>query len=104
MTIAIWQIPLASKFAVWQFMSMKLAAYLKVNRLTANQLAKRMGRPTSTITRLLKGQRNASLGLLDAIRKATDGSVMPNDFLLDAPIEPCASPQPADAAPDHVLP
>ena len=60
---------------------MKLDAYLKREKITASEFAARMGKPASTVTRLLNGERSATMDLLEAVRVASHGAVMPNDFL-----------------------
>lgn len=65
---------------------MKLADYLKAENLSPSVFADRLGKPASTITRLLKGERSPNLDLLAEIKTATGGKVTPNDFLPDQPI------------------
>ena len=60
---------------------MKLDAYLKREQITPSEFATRMGKPASTVTRLLNGERSATMDLLEAIHLASRGAVTPNDFL-----------------------
>lgn len=62
---------------------MKLIDYMQNNGLNASAFASKVGVPASTIFRLLKGDRNPGLDLLEKIAKTTEGAVMPNDFLSD---------------------
>lgn len=62
---------------------MKLAAYLHEEKISPAQFAAKLEKPASTVSRLLKGQRSPSITLLEDIAKATNGKVMPNDFLCD---------------------
>jgi transcriptional regulator with XRE-family HTH domain len=59
---------------------MDLATYLAMEELRPAQFAARLHRPTSTITRLVRGETRPSLGLMEAIAAATRGRVLPNDF------------------------
>lgn len=60
---------------------MKLHDYLQGTNTKPSQLAARMGKPASTITRLLKGTRRPSIELARQISDATDGAVTANDFM-----------------------
>lgn len=60
---------------------MKLETYLQRENLSASQFSKQLGRPSSTVTRLLHGQRNPGPELMLQILAATKGAVTPNDFL-----------------------
>ena len=61
---------------------MKLADYLTANDIRPSAFAAQVGVPASTIIRLLKGERpSTGLELLAKIAAATNGKVMPNDFL-----------------------
>lgn len=44
------------------------------------QLAARIGRSPSTITRILRGETLPSWTTIELIEKATDGAVGPNDY------------------------
>jgi 3,4-dihydroxy 2-butanone 4-phosphate synthase/GTP cyclohydrolase II len=67
---------------------MKLADYLRKERLTAAGFAERISAPASTITRILRGQRSPSLEIMERVAGATRGAVTPNDFLVHAPKPP----------------
>lgn len=58
-----------------------LAMYLDEQRLSARALALRIGVPTSTITRVLNGQRTPGLHLMHRIQQATAGAVRSDDFV-----------------------
>lgn len=64
-------------------------------------LAKRIGRSASTITRAIKGERNASMNLARDIERGTDGKLTASEFLnacLQGPTRPEANgTQPAEA-------
>lgn len=61
---------------------MKLAAYLKAKNMTPSAFADAAGVPASTITRLLRGERsNIGIELMARIAEASEGHVLPNDFL-----------------------
>ena len=47
-----------------------------------------MGKPASTISRVLNGDREPSLSLLRDISEATNGEVTPNDFMESGEISP----------------
>jgi len=65
---------------------MRLETYLAENGLKPSEFAARMGKPASTISRLLNGEREPSMALLREIKLATGGLVTPNDFL--QPVSP----------------
>lgn len=60
---------------------MKLTTYLRKHDLTASDFAARLGKPPSTITRILRGEHEPRMDLLRAIHAETKGRVAPNDFL-----------------------
>lgn len=60
---------------------MKLIAYLRRHKLTASDFAARLGKPPSTITRIINGDNEPRMDLLRAIHAETKGKVAPNDFL-----------------------
>jgi transcriptional regulator with XRE-family HTH domain len=67
---------------------MKLSTYLAENKLSPAQFAAKLNKPASTISRLIKGEREPGIVLLREISEATNGAVTPNDFLGGtAPIE-----------------
>ena len=59
---------------------MTLAEYLKLNELTHDQFAEKSGVPRPTITRLVKPGSRPDWANMEAIRKATNGKVSPNDW------------------------
>ena len=59
---------------------MRLADYLRREGLTASAFARRIGRSEATVSRILRGINRPDWSTLEAIRKATDGAVTPNDF------------------------
>jgi transcriptional regulator with XRE-family HTH domain len=68
---------------------MRLETYLAENGLKPAEFAARMGKPASTVSRVLRGEREPSMALLRAIKLATNGAVTPNDFL--QPVAPSQS-------------
>jgi transcriptional regulator with XRE-family HTH domain len=74
------QIALEATLHNVQYAAMTLDEYLTANKETAEAFAKRIGRATSTITRLRKGETRPDWGTADAITAATEGKVQPNDF------------------------
>jgi hypothetical protein len=64
--------------------AMQLSAWLQREGLTARAFAERIGRPTSTVTRLLNGDCLPGLRLLVAIIEKTNGEVGALDFNLGA--------------------
>jgi transcriptional regulator with XRE-family HTH domain len=81
---------LDDEFAIWQVTGMTLSEYLEKHSMPPSGFAAKIGVPASTIARLLKGYRKPGLDLLKKIADATNGEVMPNDFL--------AAPQTTEAA------
>lgn len=61
--------------------AMKLSEYLARPGKTATDLARNCGVSVSTITRVARGEKRPSMGLLAAIFEHTKGKVKPNDFL-----------------------
>jgi transcriptional regulator with XRE-family HTH domain len=60
---------------------MKLPDYLKRENITPSAFAERMGMPSSTITRILRGERKPSFEVTKKISEATNGEVArPEDF------------------------
>lgn len=59
---------------------MKLTEYLEQPGRTASSLAQATNVAVSTITRAAKGEAVPSPQLMEAIYRATDGAVTPNDF------------------------
>ena len=64
---------------------MKLSKYLSVMKLSQTEFAKAVDRRDSQISRWLKGERRPDWDSMLRIAEATDGAVMPNDFLDEAP-------------------
>jgi transcriptional regulator with XRE-family HTH domain len=73
---------------------MKLDQYLRDKGIKASEFAARLGRPASTITRLINGDRRPSLSLMQEIALATNGDVMANDFMP----EPAPGSEPQEVA------
>jgi len=59
---------------------MTLELYLFKNGLTQEEFAVQTGLSQSTISRLIKGKFNPSLGLINRVYEATGGAVKPYDF------------------------
>lgn len=70
--------------------AMKLGEYLKDMKLRPSAFAEAIGVSPSTITRLLKGEREPRLALVMLIRDATGGRVTPEDFA-ESPRQPEAA-------------
>ena len=60
---------------------MKLTDYLTKTGKSASDFAADLGLSVSTITRLLKGERQPKWATLEKIAAATAGKVRPNDFM-----------------------
>jgi antitoxin HigA-1 len=58
-----------------------LSLYLDQSGETLSGLASRIGRSPSTLTRALRGERDASLKLARDIERGTDGKVSASDFI-----------------------
>lgn len=63
---------------------MKLDAYIRQTGTTEQAIARLVGRSQGTINKLRNGKINPSLDLLNAVFRATNGAVTPNDFLPEA--------------------
>lgn len=59
---------------------MKLRDYRKSQNLTLDELAARIGRSAATVSRIERGKNQPDWATLDAIERATEGAVTPNDF------------------------
>lgn len=59
---------------------MKLSDWLEKQGLKPSQFAKKIGKSSSTITRIINGEHRPSLALMDLICETTNGAVAPNDF------------------------
>lgn len=68
---------------------MKLDDYLRSNRITASEFARRIGASFQAVDRYRKNQRIPCRTLMRRIVEATEGHVMPNDFF-DLPNPPPA--------------
>jgi transcriptional regulator with XRE-family HTH domain len=68
-------IPLAN------ILAMTLDEYLTQNDLTETEFARLVGCSQGTINKLRNGKTNPTMTMLQAISRATDGAVTPNDFL-----------------------
>jgi len=60
---------------------MTLTDYLSDAELSATEFASKVGCTTSTITRILRGERGPSLELALKIEAETKGKVSPKDFV-----------------------
>lgn len=59
----------------------KLRTYFEETGETTSSLAARMGCAPTTLTRPLRGERNASMGVALDVERATEGRVPALDFL-----------------------
>lgn len=74
---------------------MKLADYLVQQELTPAAFAERLGKPPSTVTRWLRGERKPDLDSVVEIERETQGVVAAKDFVsTDAHLDGAASPTP----------
>lgn len=64
---------------------MKLAAYLTERHLTIRGFARRAKVDPSMLWRVLTGKRRPNLTMLEKIRDASEGEVLPEDFM--SPVE-----------------
>jgi transcriptional regulator with XRE-family HTH domain len=62
---------------------MKLDQFIKQHGMTQTQFAKRTGLSVSSISRIVNGEREPSLRVMQIIYRATDGKVRPDDFFTD---------------------
>ena len=60
---------------------MKLDEWLKLSGVTEQTLGEKTRYSQGTINKLRNGKLNPTMKLLEAINKATNGAVTPNDFL-----------------------
>jgi transcriptional regulator with XRE-family HTH domain len=68
---------------------MKLDEFIRTTDATEQSLADATGYSQGTINRLRNGKINPTLELLEAVMRATDGAVTPNDFLsIEEPEQP----------------
>ena len=68
---------------------MKLDEVIREKGTTEQAIADATGYSQATINRLRNGKLNPTLELLDAVFKATNGAVTPNDFLDIDPASHC---------------
>lgn len=66
---------------------MKLIDYLNSHDLTASAFAGLIGRSPATVSRIVRGLNPPDWDTMQSIATATDGAVMPNDFLPETPAE-----------------
>lgn len=76
---------------------MKLSDFLRVNDLTESVFAARVGISREMVNRLKNGSVWPSRETAEKVRQATDGAVMPNDFMERRPQE--RAPEPEDCTP-----
>lgn len=62
---------------------MKLKYYLRTNRINQAQFAKQCGLSKATVSRIISGERQPSLKVMQIIFKASNGKVTANDFFTD---------------------
>ena len=63
--------------------SMKLKQYIRQARMTQTQFAKQTGLSLSSVSRMISGERQPSLRVMQIIYQATDGKVRADDFFRD---------------------
>jgi plasmid maintenance system antidote protein VapI len=69
---------------------MTLEQYLSWKNLRPTAFAAELGVPSSTITRILRGERSPGLRLMVQISEKTAGAVTPNDFVTSVKTETAA--------------
>lgn len=62
---------------------MKLKYYLRTNRINQAQFAKQCGLSEASISRIISGERQPSLKVMQIIFVASNGKVTANDFFKD---------------------
>ena len=62
---------------------MKLKQYIRQARMTQTQFAKQTGLSMSSVSRMISGERQPSLRVMQIIYQATDGKVRADDFFRD---------------------
>ena len=60
---------------------MRLINYLRLEKITSSEFSERVGRSKATISRITRGINRPDWATMESIVDATDGAVMPNDFL-----------------------
>lgn len=63
-------------------LDMTLDEYLHTNRIKDTRFAQLVGVSSATVGRWRKGEVPGSMETMRKIAEATDGAVMPNDFML----------------------
>ncbi|WP_018261562.1 helix-turn-helix domain-containing protein [Methylobacterium sp. WSM2598] len=76
---------------------MDLATYLSAHDLKPANFAARIGVPASTITRILRGERDPRGATIRKIVAGTDGAVTAADLLRDRAVPPGAEMNPGAA-------
>jgi len=61
--------------------TMKLATYLSKHELSAREFSERLGVSAEAVRLYLSGARHPSPKVMRTIHEATNGDVMPNDFM-----------------------
>jgi transcriptional regulator with XRE-family HTH domain len=61
---------------------MGLQEYLEQREETVRTFAERIGRSPSTLTRLMRGERNPSLSIAEDVQAGTRGKVTREEFML----------------------
>ena len=62
---------------------MKLKQYIRQARMTQTQFAKQTGLSLSSVSRIISGERQPSLRVMQIIYRATDGNVRADYFFTD---------------------
>ena len=62
---------------------MKLKQYIRQSRMTQTQFAKQTGLSLSSVSRIISGDRQPSLRVMQSIYQATNGKVRADDFFRD---------------------
>ena len=62
---------------------MKLKQYIRQARMTQTQFAKQTGLSLSSVSRIISGERQPSLKVMQIIYRAPDGKVRADDFFTD---------------------
>lgn len=63
---------------------MKLAKFMELSQLSDADLAERLGRDRSTVTRLRNGSAKPSFEIMLALERMSDGAIRPSDFVSEA--------------------
>ena len=62
---------------------MKLKQYIRQSRMTQTQFAKQTGLSLSSVSRIISGERQPSLRVMQIIYQVTNGKVKADDFFRD---------------------